>query len=103
VDHKWTDDDEKQLMKIKNNEVDNSETYLGTVAAITSEEWESVKRMREADDLEVTNLELANVNGNNAGALGAENGANGVSSSWKQCKPRLVINRTLFLCAYYSV
>ena len=29
-----------------------------------------MKRMREADDLEVTNLELANVNGNNAGVLG---------------------------------
>jgi hypothetical protein len=63
----WTDEDEEQLMKIKNKDIDMSETYLGRYAAIqrrnavaaildfTDEEWESVKRMREADALETTN------------------------------------------------
>jgi hypothetical protein len=29
VVHEWTDEDEQQLMRIKNREVDMSETYLG--------------------------------------------------------------------------
>jgi len=38
------------------------------------DEWDSLKRMREADS---TNIDLADDNGCNVGALGAENGANG--------------------------
>ena len=86
VVHDWTDKDEQQLMRIKNREVDMSETYLGRYAALqkrnavaavldfTNDEWDSLKRMREADS---TNIDLADDNGCNVGALGAENGANG--------------------------
>ena len=38
------------------------------------DEWDSLKRMREADS---TNIDLADDNGHNVGALGAKNGANG--------------------------
>jgi hypothetical protein len=86
VVHDWTDEDEQQLMRIKNREVDMSETYLGRYAALqkrnavaavldfTNDEWDSLKRMREADS---TNIDLADDNGCNVRALGAENGANG--------------------------
>ena len=40
----------------------------------TNGEWDSLKRMREADS---TNIDLADDNGCNVGALGAENEANG--------------------------
>ena len=87
VVHDWTDDDEQQLMRIKNREVDMSETYLGRYAALqkrnavaavldfTNDEWDSLKRMREEADS--TNIDLGDDNGYNVGALGAENGANG--------------------------
>ncbi len=87
--HKWTDEDEQQLIRIKKREIDMSETYLGRYAALqkrnavaaildfTDEEWDSLKRMREADSFKGTNIDLADDNGNNVGALGAENGANG--------------------------
>ncbi len=70
----------------KNREVDMSETYLGRYAALqrrnavaavldfTNDEWDSLKRLREADS---NNIDLADDNGCNVGALGAENGANG--------------------------
>ena len=44
------------------------------VLDFTNDEWDSLKRMREADS---TNIDLADDNGCNVGALGAENGANG--------------------------
>jgi hypothetical protein len=84
----WKDENKEQLMKIKNKEIDMSETYLGRYAAIqrrnavaaildfTDEEWESVKRMREDDALETTNATLADDIGNSAGALETKNGAN---------------------------
>ena len=87
--HEWTDEDEQQLMRIKNKEVDMSETYLGRYAALqkrnavaavldfTNEEWDSLKRMREADSCKGTNIDLADDNGNNVGALEAEEGVNG--------------------------
>jgi hypothetical protein len=65
------------------------ETYLGRYAALqkrnavaatldfTNEEWDSLKRMREADSCEGTNIDLADDTGNNVGALGAEKGVNG--------------------------
>jgi hypothetical protein len=34
VVHEWTDEDEEQLTKIKNKEIDMSETYLGRYAAL---------------------------------------------------------------------
>ncbi len=86
VVHNWNDEDEQQLMRIKNREVDMSETYLGRYAALqkrnavaavldfTNDEWDSLKRMREADS---TNIDLADDDGCNFGALGAENGADG--------------------------
>jgi len=89
VVHKWTDEDEQQLIRIKNREIDMSETYLGRYAALqkrnavaaildfTDEEWDSLKRMREADSCKGTNIDSAGDNGNNVGALGAENEANG--------------------------
>ncbi len=84
----WTDEDKEQLMKIKNREIDMSETYLGRYAAIqrsnavaaildfTDAEWESVKRMREANALATTKAALADDIGNSARALETENGAN---------------------------
>jgi hypothetical protein len=86
----WTDEDEdeEQLTKIKNKEIDMSETYLGRYAAIqkrnavaaildfTDEEWESVKRMKEADALKTTEAAVADNIGNSARALETENGAN---------------------------
>ncbi len=44
---------------------------------LTNEEWDSLKRMREADSCKGTNIDLADDNGNNIGALGAEKGVNG--------------------------
>ena len=75
-------------MKIQNKEIDMSETYLGRYAAIqkrnavaaildfTDEEWEAVKKMREADALDRANSALADDIGNSSGALGAENEMN---------------------------
>ena len=75
-------------MKIKNKDIDMSETYLGRYAAIqkrnavaaildfTDEEWEAVKTMREADALDRANSALADDIGNSAGGLGAENEMN---------------------------
>ena len=40
----------------------------------SDDEWDSLKRLREADS---TNIDLADDNGCNVGAFGAENGANG--------------------------
>ncbi len=34
VVHKWTDEDEQQLIWIKNREIDVSETYLGRYAVL---------------------------------------------------------------------
>lgn len=88
VVHEWTDEDEERLMKIKNKEIDMSETYLGRYAAIQKrnavaaildfkdEEWEAVKAMREADALDRADSALADDIGNSSGALGAENEMN---------------------------
>ncbi len=77
----------RAMQKVRVNKLRvSSETYLGRYAALqkrnavaavldfTNEEWDSLKRMREADS---TNIDLADDNGCNVGALGAENGANG--------------------------
>jgi len=61
MDNVWTAEDEEQLVRLRNKEIDMSETYLGRYAALqkrtavasildfTNEEWESVRRLREAD------------------------------------------------------
>ncbi len=89
VVHKWTDEDEQQLIRIKNREIDMSETYLGRYAALqkrnavaaildfTDKGWDSLKRMRDVDSCKGTNIDLTDDNGNNVGALGAKKGANG--------------------------
>jgi hypothetical protein len=88
VVHKWTNEDKEHLIRIKNREIDMSDTYLGRYAALhkrnavaaildfTNEEWDSLKRMREADSCKGTNIDLADDNGNNVGTLGAKKGAN---------------------------
>jgi hypothetical protein len=60
----WTAEDEEELLKISNREIDMSETYLGRYAALQKrnavaavldfpdEEWESLKALREADGAE---------------------------------------------------
>jgi len=88
------------LIRIKNREIGMSETYFGRYAALqkrnaaaaildfSDKVWDSLKRMREADSCKGTNIDLADDNGNNVGALG----------SWKQCKQCLLINLTLLPC-----
>ena len=85
VVHEWTDEDEEQLTKIKNREIDMSETYLGRYAALqkrnavaaildfTDEEWEALKTMREADAVERSEIVVLNSIDNNTGASGMEN------------------------------
>ena len=70
VVHKWTDEDEQQLIRIKNREIDMLETYLGRYAALqkrnaaaaildfSDKVWDSLKRMREADSCKGTNIDL---------------------------------------------
>ena len=55
----WTAEDEEELARIANREIDMSETYLGRYAAMqrknavaavldfTDEEWESLKQLKE--------------------------------------------------------
>ena len=85
VVHEWTDEDEEQLTKIKNREIDMSETYLGRYAALqkrnavaaildfTDEEWEALKTMREADAIERSKVAVLNSIDNNTGASEMEN------------------------------
>ena len=68
--HKWTDEDEQQLIRIKSREIDMLETYLGKYAALqkrnaasaildfSDKVWDSLKRMREADSCKGTNIDL---------------------------------------------
>ena len=79
--HEW----KEQLTKIKNREIDMSETYLGRYAALqkrnavaaildfTDEEWEALKTMREADAVERSEIVVLNSIDNNTGASGMEN------------------------------
>ena len=85
VVHEWTDEDEEQLTKIKNREIDMSETYLGRYAALqkrnavaaildfTDKEWEALKTMREADAVKRSEVAVLNSIANNTGASGMEN------------------------------
>ena len=85
VVHEWTDEDEEQLTKIKNREIDMSETYLGRYATLqkrnamaaildfTDEEWEALKTMREADEVDRSEVTVLNSIDNNTGASEMEN------------------------------
>ena len=82
----WTAEDEEHLLQLKNKEIDMSETYLGRYAAIqkrnavaavldfTDEEWESLKRVRDADATERSNGATSRDNNDNSGVQGLENG-----------------------------
>ncbi len=84
----WTAEDEEQLLKISIKEIDIPETYLGQYAAIqkrtavavldfTNEEWESLKRLREADGAERNQVAMANDIDDIIGALGTANETTG--------------------------
>ena len=85
----WTTEDEEEVQRIANREIDMTETYLGryaalqkrnTVAAVldfTGEEWETLKRLKQDNMVDgVVDAVTGNIN-NNDGALGMENGVTG--------------------------
>jgi hypothetical protein len=88
----WTGEDEAELKRIADTEIDMADTYLGRYAAMqkknavtavldfTDEEWESLKQLKEDDMMRgmthPSEAEEGNDN-NNSGGLGAKNGANG--------------------------
>ena len=85
----WTTEDEEQVQRIANREIDMTETYLGryaalqkrnTVAAVldfSGEEWETLKRLKQDNMVDgVVDAVTGNIN-NNDGALGMENGVTG--------------------------
>ncbi len=74
-------EDEEQLVRLSNKQIDMLETFLGRYAAIqkrtavvavldfTNEEWESLKALREADGAAMMTLTVDDI----IGALGMEN------------------------------
>ena len=64
----WTEEDEAELKRIANTEIDMADTYLGRYAAtqkknavaaildFTDEEWESLKQLKEDDMMRVGGL-----------------------------------------------
>jgi hypothetical protein len=85
----WMAEDEEQLLNISKKEINMSETYLRRYAAIqkrtavasvldfTNEEWESLKRPREADGAERNQVAMANDIDDIIGALGTANAITG--------------------------
>ena len=86
----WTEEDEAELKRKANTEIDMVDTYLGRYAAtqkknavaaildFTDEEWESLKQLKEDDLMRgMTNRSEEGNDNNNGGVLGAENGVNG--------------------------
>ena len=87
----WTEEDEAELKRIADTEIDMADTYLGRYAAMqkkknavaavldfTDEEWESLKQLKEDDMMRgMTNPSEEGNDNNNGGGLGAENGLNG--------------------------
>jgi hypothetical protein len=77
----WTAEDEEQLVRLSNKQIDMLETFLGRYAAIqkrtavaavldfTNKEWESLKALREADGATTTTTTVDDI----IGALGMEN------------------------------
>jgi hypothetical protein len=85
----WTEEDEAELKRIADMEIDMADTYLGWYAAMqkknavaavldfTNEEWESLKQLKEDDMMRgMTNPSEEGNDNKNGGGLGAENGAN---------------------------
>jgi hypothetical protein len=85
----WTADDEEQLLKISNKEIDMLETSLGwfiliqnrtAVAAVldfTNKEWESLKALNKADAAERNQAAMSNDIDDIIGASGTENETTG--------------------------
>ena len=85
MDNVWTAEDEEQLVRLSNKEINMSETYLGRYAALqrrtagaaildfTNKEWEAVRRLREADGAVV----MADGIGDITGATGNRNESTG--------------------------
>ncbi len=85
-------------MRIKNKEIDMSETYLGRYAALqkrdavaavldfSEEEWLSLIALREADAAESSDAAVTVNNDNNPGALEMENETNGGDYTRKPCR-----------------
>jgi hypothetical protein len=85
----WTAEDEEQLLKLSKKEINMSKTHLGWYAAIqkrtavasvldfTDKEWESLKRLREADGVERNQVAMANDIDDIIGALGTANKTTG--------------------------
>ncbi len=81
----WMAEDKEQLLKISKQKIDMSETYLGRYAAIqkrtavasvldfTNKEWESLKRLREANEAERNQVAMENDIDDIIGALGTAN------------------------------
>jgi hypothetical protein len=94
----WTAEDKEQLLKISKKKIAMSETYLGRYAAIqkrtavasvldfTNEEWESLKRLREADGAERNQVTMANDIDDIIGALGTAKEMTGGKLMREQCK-----------------
>ncbi len=86
----WMEDDEAELKRIAEMEIDMADTYLGMYAAMqkknavvavldfTDEEWQSLKQLKEDAMMRgMTNPSEEGNDKNNGGGLEAENGANG--------------------------
>jgi hypothetical protein len=86
----WTAEDERELQRIANKEIDISETYLSRYAVMQKnnavvavldfmhEEWESLKRLKEDNIKRITNASKKEGNNNdNGGGLGTDNEVNG--------------------------
>ena len=86
----WTKEDEAELKRIAEREIDMANTYLGryavmqkknAVAAVldfTDEEWQSLKQLKEDGMMRgMTNPSEEGNDNNDGGGFGAENGANG--------------------------
>ncbi len=81
----WIAADEENLVKMANQEIDMSETYLGRYAGLqkrnavsavldfTDEEWESLKTMKEADTASRSNTAVADAVDNDTGGFLTEN------------------------------
>jgi hypothetical protein len=85
----WMADDEVELHRIKNREIDMSETYLGRYAALQKrnavaavldfidEEWEFLKKLKEDDAAEKNEVNVADINGKNTWDFGMDDPVNG--------------------------
>jgi hypothetical protein len=112
----WTTEDEEEVQRIANREIDMTETYLdryaalqkrNTVAAVldfTGEEWETLKRLKQDNMVDgVVDAVTGNIN-NNDGALGMENGVTGEDYNEESVQTVVVENSNTFsLCLLYHI